>query len=210
MINLIKPTQRDIAQFLREQSELPFSYETVGATQVAAPTGFNVDRNRMCIGRGEATYAAACDAIRGWRMFPENWTEAIPAVDELRPGMDVAVLLRCLGIWWINGCRIVYLIDDRNQFQYPKATRRFGFAYGTLPSHAERGEELFAVELDENGVVWYEIVSFSRPRHWLARLAYPLTRCLQKRFARHSMSQLKRILAENTAKIRDHVSGKEA
>ena len=42
--------------------------------------------------------------------------------------------------------------------------RRFGFAYGTLPGHAESGEERFLIEWDqdEDGV-WFDILAFSRP-----------------------------------------------
>ena len=64
---------------------------------------------------------------------------------------------------------------------------RFGFAYGTLPDHAEKGEERFSVEWHhEDNSVWYDILAFSRPNHPLARLGLPLTRRLQRRFARDS------------------------
>jgi uncharacterized protein (UPF0548 family) len=68
---------------------------------------------------------------------------------------------------------------------------KFGFAYGTLPEHAESGEERFLIEWDrgENSV-WYDILAFSRPRHWLARLGYPLTRRLQARFRRDSAAAM--------------------
>jgi uncharacterized protein (UPF0548 family) len=62
--------------------------------------------------------------------------------------------------------------------------RRYGFAYGTLSEHAERGEERFAVEWNrEDDTVWYDILAFSRPRKYLALMAYPLSRLLQRRFA---------------------------
>jgi uncharacterized protein (UPF0548 family) len=38
--------------------------------------------------------------------------------------------------------------------------------------------------------VWYDIRAFSRPRHVLARLGYPLTRRTQKRFARDSVAAM--------------------
>ena len=67
---------------------------------------------------------------------------------------------------------------------------RFGFAYGTLPGHAERGEERFSVEYHaENDSVWYDLFAFSRPGP-LARLAYPFARSLQKRFARDSKAAM--------------------
>jgi hypothetical protein len=62
--------------------------------------------------------------------------------------------------------------------------RRYGFAYGTLGEHAERGEERFAVEWNrEDDTVWYDILAFSRPKSLLAIMGYPLSRSLQRRFA---------------------------
>jgi len=67
---------------------------------------------------------------------------------------------------------------------------KFGFAYGTLPNHAERGEERFSVEFHQaDQYVWYDLYAFSQP-NTLARLAYPFTRSLQKRFARDSQSAM--------------------
>ena len=42
----------------------------------------------------------------------------------------------------MNAGRVVYLVDEDGPVP------RFGFAYGTLPGHAESGEERFLVEWD--------------------------------------------------------------
>jgi hypothetical protein len=39
----------------------------------------------------------------------------------------VAVLARSLGLWWLNACRIVSVVNEDGP------GKRFGFAYGTLP-----------------------------------------------------------------------------
>ena len=91
----------------------------------------------------------------------------------------------------MNACRIVYVVDDEGPVQ------RFGFAYGTLPEHAESGEERFTVEWHEaDDAVWYDIVAFSRPQQLLTRLAYALVRRLQKRFARDSAAAMRRAVVE--------------
>ena len=65
--------------------------------------------------------------------------------------------------------------------------KRFGFGYGTLPGHAERGEERFSVEwYREDGCVYYDVFAFSCPKHPLAWFGYPFARALQRRFARDS------------------------
>jgi uncharacterized protein (UPF0548 family) len=64
---------------------------------------------------------------------------------------------------------------------------RFGFAYGTLRGHPERGEERFLVERNESDdSVWYDLLPVSQPAHWLARWGYPYTRYEQARFRRLS------------------------
>ena len=108
----------------------------------------------------------------------------------------MASLARAGGLWWLNACRIVYVIDE------PSPVRRFGFAYGTLPGHVECGEERFCVEHLADDSVWYDIRAFSRPRFWMTRLGYPLARRLQKRFAAESKAIMLRVAAEASAPAR--------
>ena len=79
---------------------------------------------------------------------------------------------------------VVYVVDE---------SRRFGFAYGTLPDHVECGEERFLIEWQLDDSVWYDIFAFSRPQHPLVRLSKPLARRLQKQFARDSLSKIREI-----------------
>ena len=187
---LRKPTQREIKTFLNLQRTNAFSYPAVHGTQAAPPVDFDVDRNRALLGHGEDVFNAACEALRQWRMFPAGWTELVPTDAVQREGETLVMLARCFGTWWLNSCRIVYNFDERIPH------RRFGFAYGTLPGHVECGEERFTIEWDEDDQVWYELYSFSRPRHWLARLFYPLARRLQKKFVRQSLAQMQAIVAK--------------
>jgi uncharacterized protein (UPF0548 family) len=86
----------------------------------------------------------------------------------------------------MNACRIVYVVEEHGKQE------RYGFAYGTLGEHAERGEERFLVEWErEEGTVWYDILAVSKPG-LVARLAYPYARGLQRRFARESKEAMKR------------------
>lgn len=97
----------------------------------------------------------------------------------------MAVRAQVFGLWWLNACRIIYVVDET------APVRRFGFAYGTLPDHAESGEERFQVEWNRHdNSVWYDILAFSRPNQFLTRLGYPLVRGIQKRFARGSAAAM--------------------
>jgi len=187
---LLKPRAERIERFLAEQRNRTFSYREVGYSRRGAPPGYKEDHNRIRLGEGRATFARAVEAIRSWKTFDLGWASAHPAGEEIVPGMIVAVRFRHFGFWSLNACRIVYLVDDEGPIV------RFGFAYGTLPDHAERGEERFTAEWHHaDGSVWYDIYAFSRPSHPLARLGYPIARLLQKRFTRGSKRTVARAAA---------------
>jgi len=101
----------------------------------------------------------------------------------------VATQIRHLGLWSLNGARVVYTVGSATDGD------RFGFAYGTLANHAEAGEELFEVALDRRtDDVMYRIRATSRPRAVLARLGQPAVRVLQARFRRDSGAAMKRAM----------------
>ena len=162
--------------------------------------GFDVDHHRAAIGEAPEDFGAAREALGRWEMFPRGWTRVVAAEGEapppLREGVEVAVLIRTLGLWSLNAARIVYTVDEA------AAAARFGFAYGTLPGHVEQGEERFTVELAADGTVWYDILAFSRPRHWLARLGYPVARRLQRRFVRDSQRAMGEAVAAARGRTR--------
>lgn len=188
MILWRKPTTQQVAAFLDQQRALPFTYEALGATAGTPPRGFTVDRTHCTLGHGKATFDAAHAALLRWQQFDLGWLEATPVSTPLEPGQVVAVVERIGGFYWLNACRIVYCVDETGP------ARRYGFAYGTLPGHAECGEELFLIQWDPaTDEVTYDIVAFSKPRHVLARLGRPLVRLLQKRFGRDSVRAMQRL-----------------
>ncbi len=193
MPTLLAPDHARIRHFLATQASLDFTYPGVGLTRTGtAPAKFDYDVNSIALGCGEGAWTAAKEAIRQWQMFPGEWACVSPADTPIRAGAMVAMQARVLGTWWLNSCRIVYVLDD---------DRQFGFAYGTLPGHAECGEELFLVERSEDGNVRYQLRAFSRPRHWLARLAYPLTRAYQRKFVRDSKASMQRFVTQRAYQI---------
>ena len=180
MLLFRKPKPDTIRRFLDDQGKLDFSYEDIGATASQPPAGYVVDHTRVKLGAGEEVFAAAKAALESWQQFQIGWLGAWPATTPIRQGEVVAVVARSIGLWWLNACRIVYLIDEELE------EKKFGFAYGTLPDHAGAGEERFLIEMDGDGSVWYDILAFSRPNHVLARIGYPYVRRVQKRFGQHS------------------------
>jgi uncharacterized protein (UPF0548 family) len=185
MFRLTRPTALQLRAFLDRERQREFTYPAIGPNGTA-PRGYVTDRHRVLLGNGDAVFDAAVGALKRWQQFELGWLEAWPRETPIQPGEVVAVVAHVFGLWCVNACRIVYTIDEL------QPARRFGFAYGTLPGHVESGEERFLIEMDHaTGQVWYDILAFSRPRHLLARLGYPIVRKLQKRFALNSMAAMK-------------------
>ena len=194
MLFLRRPKQETIRAFLAAQARLNLTYAAVGATATTPPAGYVVDHTRIKLGEGEQVFLAAQKALERWQQFCLGWLRASLEDTAIKEGQVVAILARSLGLWWLNACRIVTVANEEGP------VKRFGFAYGTLPDHVGSGEERFLVEWDkEAGDVWYDVLAFSRPRHFLARLGYPWLRRIQKRFGRASAAAMRRAVAESLA-----------
>jgi uncharacterized protein (UPF0548 family) len=181
-----KPTRAFIDAFIAAQAKLDFSYAHPGASAGRPPSGFVLDETCTRLGSSEPTFARATAALGTWRHFQLGWVEPCWSDTPIEPGRTVAILAHALGMWSLNACRIIEVIDVHSG-----PVRTFGFVYGTLPDHVESGEERFLIEwnLADNSV-WYTIRAISRPRHFLAHLGYPLVRRLQKQFARMSSAAM--------------------
>lgn len=188
-----EPRKSAVESLLERVSESPLSYAGVGATLAEPPAGYTVDRTRLRLGSGRETFERAARALAGWRQFETGWTRLLPAEAPVREGAAVCVVARHLGFYSLNPARVVRLLDERGR--YP-GYRRYGFVYGTLPAHSERGEERFSVELLPDGSVWYDLYSFARGGSALVRIGYPVRRLLQRRFARDSGRAMLRTVSE--------------
>ena len=188
---LSAPTEDQVARFLARASKSGFGYPDVGATSATIPASYTVDHNRVRLGEGEQTWQRAIQAITSWKMFEMRWIRLCWPTTPIQPGENVAVVAEYLNCHWLNACRIVYVISEDG----PAA--RFGLAYGTLQEHAEAGEERFLIERDPaTGEVWYDILAFSRPNQFLARVGCRLARKLQKQFAADSKAAMVRAVNE--------------
>lgn len=187
MLLVARPSAREIEAFVEQSRQLPLSYSPVGLAAQSS-TGFKIDEAAGIIGRGAATFELARQALREWRHFELGWVELFPKNAPTEPGTTVAVLVRHLGIWSLNGCKVVYVSNDEDN--------TFGFAYGTLTNHAEMGEEIFEVSISHvSEEVSYRIRAASRPRALFAKLGYPLTRLLQSRFRHDSIAAMRRAIS---------------
>ena len=181
-----RPTPASIDRFLADSQRLPLSYGPVGLVD-GRPVRHRLDEQVVVIGRGRGDFERACAALAAWQHFDLGWVELYPRGAQIFVGTVVAVLIRHLGFWSLNGCRVVYTCGG------PDDPDRFGFAYGTLTNHAEAGEELFEILHDPpTGNVMYRIRATSRAYAMLARAGQPIVRVLQARFRRDSAAAMQR------------------
>jgi uncharacterized protein (UPF0548 family) len=181
-----RPSQETIDSFLRDSQDLPLSYGPIGIVSDERQRP-NLDEIAVVVGRGRTDFERARAALLAWQQFDIGWVETFPRGAPVAIGTGIAVLIRHLGFWSLNGCRVVYNVGR------PDDGTWFGFAYGTLTNHAEAGEELFElfVEPTTQNVV-YRIRATSWPQATLARIGQPIVRALQARFRRHSAAAMQR------------------
>jgi uncharacterized protein (UPF0548 family) len=191
MLTLRQPSIASIRHFLAHQHDHVFSYPFIGATRSAPPVGYDVDHNRIQLGTGRDTFERAKAALRRWEMFNLGWVRLQWPDAPITVNSPVAVIAHLWGLWITNACRIVYVREETGPVE------TFGFAYGTLPAHVERGEERFLVQWDHSDdSVWYDLLAISQPRHILARVGYLYVRHLQRCFARDSLRAMRRAVAQ--------------
>lgn len=191
--SLKQPTDKQIRAFFRSQSEQPVTYFEPNCLDEKPPEGFYLDDHRVLLGTGEQTFKHACHCLRRWEMYPQGWLRLIPPQPIMQAGSIVVVVAKAQGLYWKNACRIVETYDQDHPAP-PTATGQgadsFGFVYVTLPGHVECGQERFLVVRDARDQVWFEIRAFSKPQYWLAKLAKPLVRRVQKRFFAESLARM--------------------
>lgn len=186
MFLLSRPSQGVISDYLKQSRDLPLSYGPVGLFE-RSQSNFRIDEASGGLGFGAETFERAKIALTAWRHFDLGWIELFPRGAAIEPEVVVAVLIRHLGIWSLNGCRLVYTTGDADH------QLKFGFAYGTLTNHAEMGEELFEVAMHpQTKEVTYRIRAASKPRALLAQIGYPCTRLFQARFRSDSIAAMQR------------------
>jgi uncharacterized protein (UPF0548 family) len=144
------------------------TYADVGATASALPTGYHHVQKSAVIGRGRQRFEEAAAAGMRWGMLRGAGIRVRATTEVAAVGSEVIVHLGPVQA----PCRVVYVVDEPD---------RRGFAYGTLPGHAESGEELFLVRYDPvTEDVVAEVTAFSRHATWWSRLASPFTSLVQR------------------------------
>ena len=153
---------------LSDLADLPLTYAEVGATAGPLPAGYHHVHESAVIGHGRRRFEEAADALMRWGMLRGAGVRVDATTPVAEVGSEVIVRLGPVRA----PCRVVYVLEEPDHR---------GFAYGTLPGHAETGEELFAVRYDPtDDTVHAEVTAFSRHGTWWSRLAGPVTALVQR------------------------------
>jgi uncharacterized protein (UPF0548 family) len=131
VILLRKPSDSRIRRFLDEQRSLPFSYPEVGASREGTPPGYPVNHHRGRLGAGPEAFALAARALRSWKMYETGWTRLCWPNAPVAEGTVVGVLSRQFGLWSLNACQIVYVLEEEGP---SRAERGLGGEQDTLRS----------------------------------------------------------------------------
>jgi uncharacterized protein (UPF0548 family) len=153
---------------LSDLAALPLSYTEVGATAGPLPAGYHHVQKSAVIGRGRRRFEDAADKGMRWGMLRGAGLRIEATTEVAAVGSEVIVRLGPVQA----PCRVVYIVDEPDLR---------GFAYGTLPGHAESGEERFVVRYDSaSDEVVAEVTAFSRHATWWSRLGSPVTSVAQR------------------------------
>jgi uncharacterized protein (UPF0548 family) len=126
------------------------------------PTGFRRDNFVIHLGKGDEIFGRAVSGLQTWQAHRTKRTRVYPELQQIAEGGSVIVVLGSTSLAIAAPCRIVNVVAEEDLF---------GFAYGTLPGHPERGEESFLVRRANDGSIDFLISSSSRPLSSPVRLS---------------------------------------
>ncbi len=149
----------------------PFTYDAVGATETGdVPRGVHWFSRSRTLARRD--FEEAVEDLLGWRVQARSGLAVAASAPRAEPGAVVRMRLGVPPLQVTIPCRVVYVVDEPH---------RAGFAYGSLPGHPERGEEVFLLErAAEGGALTFTVAAFSEPATLLTRAGGPAHRAFQR------------------------------
>jgi uncharacterized protein (UPF0548 family) len=179
-MRLRQPSLGDLDDLLRRCRADDVTYSpTGGSLDGSTPPGLH--RHAWSTDLPTASFDRAVQAVIGWEVH-RGAGLLVAADGGIDVGTNVA-LVAPLPIGFVEAtCRIVAVVDEPD---------RFGFAYGTLGVHPERGEESFIVTRSGEATR-FDVVGISRPVHPAVRAVPPLGDLLQDRAVRRYLAAMHR------------------
>jgi uncharacterized protein (UPF0548 family) len=163
------------------------TYAEIGASRdEVLPSGYHHVRLEERIGDA-AAFERACVGLRTWAAHEGAGLRIYPD-EPVAPDATVIGVTSIGPVQMVVACRIVAMFKEPDVF---------GFAYGTLPGHPERGEESFTLER-RGGDTYFTVQAFSKPVDPLARLSGPVGRAVQRSVSRRYVTALRRFVESDS------------
>lgn len=171
--------RRWVAMAAGEESDYGHVGSTIdpGAWPNRRPTSRSIE-----LGTGSGAFDAAAEGLRRWVAHRGIRATVFPADAPIEVGVTLLVVLPVGPMSMVVANRIVAVVDE---------PRRFGFAYGTLPGHQERGEESFIVDWHDDDRVVATITVDAVPATTAARALGPLVTGAQRLAVHRYLSSLR-------------------
>ena len=164
-------SSEELERILASSRDAEPTYEHVGSpldpTRWSGPSVLERCRD---LGRARPAFEAAREALRTWVAHKGIGASIHPQGQPVEAAATVLVVLRRGPLSVIAPNRIIGVLDEPD---------RFGFAYGSLPGHPERGEESFVVEHVGDGSVRAAIRVQARTGTLAAQAVAPMVRRMQ-------------------------------
>ena len=149
-----------------------------GATYLSGP--WHVMVQTRVIGVGLADFQLASRRVAAWQMHRDAGVR-VDADAVATEGSEVRMRIGAGPISIAAACQVVAVVAE---------PREYGFAYGTLSGHPERGEEAFLVSWRADDMVVGSVAAFSQPAQWYTKAGGPVTRTAQALAARRYLAAM--------------------
>jgi uncharacterized protein (UPF0548 family) len=176
-----RPSTARLESMLDAARASDLTYDHVGSTLDAA-TDRRVHREHLVLGRGTQCFDDAVTGLRAWACHDGIRATVHPPDAALEVGESVLIVLPAGPFAIVVPDRIVAAVDEAD---------RFGFAYGTLDGHQERGEESFLIRRHDDDTVVATIAVDAGPATAAARLGAPLVLLFQRAALRRYLRALR-------------------
>ena len=196
----LSPPLEQLGAFARSSSDAPLARYPAGRLRSGdLPAGWLVNRSEEQIGSGRAAYESSRRALERLEPMQLEWLRTVVQDETL------AISSRQFGFLWVL-CANRLLRNERQKdalfsrigtpsIGLPSSPRgsSYSIGWGTTRRHVLAGEERLRVRyVVQSERVLFEVLSFSRPRHLLSLLTYPLVVMQQRRFACDATAVMRR------------------
>lgn len=170
-LRLGRPSAAQLDRLLEQARGSSLTYDHVGSTLSPIDERRPLHQQHLVLGHGPEAFDSAKLGLRRWTCHGGIRATVHPGDAVVEVGSTLLVVLPVGPVRIVVPDRVVAVVDEPD---------RFGFAYGTLDGHQERGEESFVAQLLDDGTVRGTITVDAVAATLPARLVAPVVGRFQR------------------------------